>query len=557
MDTTSSRAANRGRLLKRLTALAAGLLLTAFILPAQESKLETEAKRAFDAGRFQEAGKKYAKAAETEGLSAERKSDLAFRGAWAYFIAGNSPAARENLRVAFKARPKLEIVADFYSPDFVRLAQTVRAEVVGPSSVPAADYGELKRTAREKLADGKPEEALYDLKKAEGSTDPQIHRLLADAYDRLGRTAEADTERRRASDLERGLVTAVPIGAPAQSPPLSGPASAATALNVAPLLEVAENLLRSGDYRKAQAMAARALDADPKNADAHRLLGDAALALGQEPDAEREYTASIVLDSANSRAEYGLGRLAERQKKWNTAASHYRRALELNAKSVAAALGLGRTMEEVDKTAARIAYGRAIEIDPTDALARNDFGVFLFRSGDLDRAIAELIESVRLAPPQAVFHENLGRAYRRQQKGKEAERELAEATRLAPNETAAWATLGHLRSEQKRFQEAATAYRAALDLDPTSEEAASGLSVVLAQLGRFSDSEAALTRTLESVPKSPALWNDLGVVRVQRGNFSSAIEAFDMALGLDAEFEVAKTNLARAEQLAALDRAAS
>jgi len=81
--------------------------------------------------------------------------------------------------------------------------------------------------------------------------------------------------------------------------------------------------------------------------------------------------------------------------------------------------------------------------------------------------------------------------------------------------------------------------------------------VVLAQLGRFSDSEAALTRTLESVPKSPALWNDLGVVRVQRGNFSSAIEAFDMALGLDAEFEVAKTNLARAEQLAALDRAAS
>ncbi|HSS44756.1 MAG TPA: tetratricopeptide repeat protein, partial [Thermoanaerobaculia bacterium] len=331
MDATSSHPPNRGRLVSRLLTVAAALLLTALAVSAQESKLATEAKRAFDAGRFQEAGKKYAKAAETEGLSADRKSDLAFRAAWAYFIAGNSRAARENLRVAFTARPRLQIVADFYSPDFVRLAQTVRAEVVAPAPAPAADIGELKRTARDKLADGKPDEALYDLKKVDGSTDPQVHRLLAEAYDRLGRTAEADAERRHVSDLERALVTAVPIGTGAPSAPPPGSASAAAALNVATLLEAAESSVRSGDYRKAQATAARALDVDPKNADAHRLLGDAALGLGQEPDAEREYTASIVLDSANSRSEYGLGRLAERQKKWNTAAGHYRRALDLNA----------------------------------------------------------------------------------------------------------------------------------------------------------------------------------------------------------------------------------
>src|SRR5262249_18353158 len=154
-----------------------------------------------------------------------------------------------------------------------------------------------------------------------------------------------------------------------------------------------------------------------------------------------------VLDAGNSGAEYGLGRLAERQKKWNTAASHYRRALELNSKSVHAAIGLGRTMEEVDKTAARIAYGRAIEIDPGSAEARNDFGVFLLRSGELDRSVSELIEAVRLAPQKAIYHENLGRVLRKQGKLKEAEREMSEATRLAPNETDAWATLGHLRLE--------------------------------------------------------------------------------------------------------------
>ena len=35
-----------------------------------------------------------------------------------------------------------------------------------------------------------------------------------------------------------------------------------------------------------------------------------------------------------------------------------------------------------DKSAARIAFGRAIEIDPTAADARNDFGVFLYRSDE-------------------------------------------------------------------------------------------------------------------------------------------------------------------------------
>ncbi len=543
--------------MRRWLALAGALWLAASGATAQEAgKLEAEAKRAFDAGRFQEAGEKYAKSAESAGLPAERKSELSFQSAWAYFIAGNSRAARENLKAAFTARPNLDIIADFYSPDFVRLAQTVRAEVSGPASIPAADVAELKRTAREKLADGKAEEALYDLKRAEGSSDPQIHRLLAEAYDRLGRSADGDLERRRASDLERGLVTAVPIGAPVPAP-APGPSSAAGALNVSPLLEAAENAIKGGDFRGAQSIATRALDADPKSSDAHRLVADAALSLGQEADAEREYTAAIVLDSGNSRAEYGLGRLAERQKKWNTAASHYRRALELNAKSVPAALGLGRTMEEVDKTAARIAYGRAIEIDPTDATARNDFGVFLFRSGETDRAIAELIEAVQIASQRAVFHENLGRAYRKQGKLKEAERELAEATRLTPNETAAWSTLGHLRAEQKKPEEAATAYRAALDLDPANEEAASGLGVALSEAGRFADAEAMLVKTLETIPKSAVLWNNLGVVRTYRGAFAGAVEAFDKALALDGGFEAARSNLARAQQLSALERAAS
>lgn len=527
------------------------LLLLPLAVRAQDSgKLEAEARKAFDSGRFKEAGEKFAQAAARS--SEEEKADLHIQSAWSYYIAGNTRAAREALKAAFSARPQLEVIAEFYSPDFSRLAQSVRAEISG--AVPSPALTEAKRAAREKLDQGKPEEALADLKGLEASPDPQVHRLLAEAYDRLGRAAEADTARRRASEAERAMITSSPIGAG----PSSGLPGSVPAINAASLIEAAENALRAGDARVAEALARRALEGEPRNAEAHRLAADAALALDQDADAERGFTAAVALDSGNARAELGLAKVAERQKKWNTAASHYRRSLELNPRNVGAARGLGRSMDALgDSTGARLAYGRAIETDPSDASARNDFGVFLFRAGELDRAMQELIEAVRLEPQRAVLHENLGRAFRKKGMRKESERELADAARLAPNEKDVWTLLGHLRAERKAPEEAATAYASAFHLDPANEEAASGLGAVLAEAGKLAEAETALVKALEANPKSAVLWNNLGVVRTRRGTFGGAVEAFQKAIALDANLEAAKSNLLRAQQLFALERAAS
>ncbi len=541
--------------------LAAALLLIAAFAAAafaqDTAKLESEAKKAFDSGRFKEAGEKYARAADTAGIAVDHKADLHLQSAWSYYIGGSSKSAREQLRSALTARPDLQVIPDFYSPDFANLAAVVRADIAG-ANVPAIDLDELKRSARAKLADGKAEDALFDLKRAGNTNDPEVYRLIAEADDRLGRTADADAARRRAAEIEKGLVSSVPIGVPADAGVPASTAMTIGAPAVGPLLESAEKQLAAGDYHAASSFARQASEADPKNADAHRILGDAALALGQNADAEREFTAAIVLESANARSELGLGVVAERQKKWNTAASHYRRALELNPKSVAAARGLGRSMSELgDKSAARIAFGRAIEIDPASADARNDFGVFLFRADELDRAVEELMEAVRLEPASALFHENLGRAFRKKRMWKEADRELTEAARLAPNETPVWTALGSVRAEEKRLGEAATAYSTALSLDPLDEEAAAGLASALAEEGKLTDAETALVHAIESNAKSPVLWNNLGVVRVERGTYAAGIEAFDKALALDGAFEAARTNRARAGELAALERAAS
>jgi len=544
--------------MRRVFAVCFGLFLAALALAQDAARLESDAKKAFDSGRFKEAGEKYSKAAEMAGVPTDRKGDLHLQSAWAYYIAGNSKSAREELKAALTARPDLQVIPDFYSPDFANLAATVRAEVAG-SNIPPIDIDELKRSAKAKLADGKAEEALFDLKRAGNSTDPEVYRLMAEADDKLGKTADADAARRKAAEAEKALVSSVPIGAPSPDGSSAvGPAPQTPAVAVAPLLESADRALAAGEFKAAASFARQASEADPKNADAHRILGDSALALGQNADAEREFTAATVLESASAKAELGLGVVAERQKKWNTAASHYRRALELDPKSVAAARGLGRSMSELgDKSAARIAFGRAIEIDPTSADARNDFGVFLYRSDELDRSIEELMEAVRLDPASALYHENLGRAYRKKSQWKEAERELAETARLAPNETAVWIALGQTRGAEKKLEEAATAYTTALALDPYDEEAACGLGATLRAEGKLAEAETALVKSLESNAKSPILWNNLGVVRVDRGAYAPAVEAFEKALAIDASFEAARANLARASELASLEKSAS
>jgi tetratricopeptide (TPR) repeat protein len=533
-------------------ALAAALLAMAATLTAQDtSKLESEAKRAFDSGLFAEAGEKYSRAAAATGLAAEQQGDLYLKAAWSYYIGGGSKNTREALRSAFRAQPSLSVAGDLYSPDFARLAQSVKAEVTGATDA-LVDVAEIKRDGREKLQQGKAEEAATSLKRGESANDPELHRLLGEAYDRLGRPAEADAERRRASDLERGLITTTPLGGPAPpgSAPVTGPV-AATAW-----LQSAENLLRAGDARGGEAAARRAIEADPRNPEAHALLGDLLLAAGKDADAEREFTAAVGIDASNARSQYGLASVAERQGKWNTAGSLYRRALDLSPNNVSAALGLGRSMEELkDQSAARLAYGRAIEIDPSSAEAHNDFGVFLCRSGELDRSIEELVQAVRLAPQRPAYHENLGRVYRKKGMYKEAEREMVDASRLSPNEIAVWTALGDLRRKLKKPEDASTAYAAAFHIDPSSEEAATGLAAALSESGKLPEAEAALQKGIEARPSSATLWNNLGVTRVRRGAYADAISAFQKALSINASLPSAKANLERAQDLLAIEKA--
>ncbi len=210
-----------------------------------------------------------------------------------------------------------------------------------------------------------------------------------------------------------------------------------------------------------------------------------------------------------------------------------------------------------DESAARIAYGRAIEIDSSSAEARNAIGVLLYRAGDFDQAIVHFSEAAKSRPQEAAYRENLGRAYRRKAMAKEAEETLAEAAGLGTPSARLWSSIGHLRAEQKQMDQARAAFTSALEAEPGNEEAATGLAAVLVDAGKIPDAETILLDALAVTPASGVLWNDLGVVRIRRGDFPGAVEALKKALTAEKPPEPTAANLERAEQLLALDRAAS
>ena len=93
---------------------------------------------------------------------------------------------------------------------------------------------------------------------------------------------------------------------------------------------------------------------------------------------------------------------------------------------------------------------RAVELDPQFAEARNNLGVFLLQSGNVEEAVAHLRAAVALSPTWAKPHVNLGDALRAQHNFDEALRELQRGQQLDATLVEVHYDYGRLFAEQAR-----------------------------------------------------------------------------------------------------------
>ena len=533
-------------LLFSLASCLAALFLLAASARAQEGSesLEKEARKAVNAGQFRKAALKFESAASAAG-DPQRRSRMLVQAGWAHFNDGKKSDAQDALRRAFTGSPDLEIVADFFSPEFVKLAADVRREAVVAVPPPAADIGELKRVAKEKLADGNTEDVIHDLlyNVPREKLDAEAIDLLAQAYERQGKFTEAAKVRASGPDAPKAPPT-TPTG------PRPPAVPSQTLVPTTDYLALGRAALSRGDALNAQSAANRVLEIDPQSSDAYRLLGNAYALRGERAIAKANLEQSLLKNEKNEGTLLDLYELSMGDKNWDGALDALRRATEVNPENGAKLLVLGRKARaDGDLVHARQVFATAAVASPKDVSVLTEYASLLLQAKDLDAALEPLMKAAAAEPDREIVRANLASTLRRKGLWKDAEKEYREAIRADPDYAPALRGLGTLLLERGQAEQAIEPLKKAVLRDPTNAESAWALARAQRQTGALKDAAESLSASA-ALDKAP-LDDEAGAVAYERGRYEEAVGFFDRALAKEPGSAVFKANREKAAAAAA------
>jgi Flp pilus assembly protein TadD len=147
----------------------------------------------------------------------------------------------------------------------------------------------------------------------------------------------------------------------------------------------------------------------------------------------------------------------------------YSRALELDPSNALAYNNRGIVWHRKDELENAIAdYDRAIELDPEDAVAYNNRGLAWEEAGELDKAIDDYNRAIELDPEDATAHNNRGFVWRvkgDQLKDKAIE-DFTRAIEINPSYAAAYKNRGYAWQEKGADYNAMVDFKKAEELDP-------------------------------------------------------------------------------------------
>jgi Flp pilus assembly protein TadD len=153
---------------------------------------------------------------------------------------------------------------------------------------------------------------------------------------------------------------------------------------------------------------------------------------------------------------------------------------------------------------------------PRSAEARNNLGGALLVRGEIDEAVEELQQALRLDPTHAEAHSNLGVALTRRGRLPEAIDHYREALRLDPLQVQAYSNLGNALLRRGEVHEAIARFREGLSIDPADPQARTNLAGALLRERRIDDAIAELERVLRAKPDFEPARRNLEIMRRQR-----------------------------------------
>ena len=159
-------------------------------------------------------------------------------------------------------------------------------------------------------------------------------------------------------------------------------------------------------------------------------------------------------------------------------------------------------------------------IVPESADLHNFLGIALAEKGQLDGAIVQFREALRMNPDSAKTHWHLGAALASQDAREEATANLRRSVQLDSSNGAAHYDLGGILLADRQLDGAIDEFRAAIRLMPRSVEAHSNLGLSLALAGKLDEAIDEFQRALTLDPESAGARRNLTIALRQRQRHS-------------------------------------
>ena len=253
-------------------------------------------------------------------------------------------------------------------------------------------------------------------------------RLLGEAYEALGRGADATRATRTADRLPTASYYADPMV----------DALLRESRHTTFLLQEAAKTAVQIDAAWREFLTRRALEFDRDNADVVHELATLLRALGRHEEALELLWRHQQLLPGDAQGLADIGQSLARLGRSTEAGSYLRRALETDD-NPNTRYDLAMVLAQIGRTDEAVAeYQKALDLNPNHLNARNNLAAMLARSGKLREAEIHLQRVLAAAPEHADAHTNLGIVFAARGQFDRAARELQEALRINP---------GHLQAQ--------------------------------------------------------------------------------------------------------------
>jgi tetratricopeptide (TPR) repeat protein len=157
----------------------------------------------------------------------------------------------------------------------------------------------------------------------------------------------------------------------------------------------------------------------------------------------------------------------------------------------------------------------------------------LQEKGDVDRALADLDEALRLEPGNEEAHSTRGTIHLMRGDYVRARADLDEAVRLSPGSSAAWNNRGLVRMNQGDPVGAREDFTRAIELSPRSAEGYLNRAVALGAMGQYREAGSDIAQAIAILPDNARAHLLRGANHLALGDAAGAVADLDEALRLD------------------------